>query len=339
MSDGTQPVCDRGDSNLIVSYLLDGSGGGKILDQDALATWKPEDGKLWAHFDAQNDATEEWLRERANLDPLVVESLLTHETRPRCDAHGNGAVVILRGVNLNPNANPDDMVSIRLWIDEHRILSTRLRRLMAIDDIRRQIDTGKGPGSTGQFIARLAWQLTERMGPVIEDLDEQMTRIEDKLENAVTRSGIDLRGVRHPLLELRRTITTLRRYITPQREAIVALRQLEEDWIDTRAQNRLREVMDRLSRISEELDELRERSIIIQDELSNRISHRMEKTMYVLTIVATVMLPLGFLTGLLGINVGGIPGAESNWAFWAVCIGLLGIAGIEVWIFRRLGWL
>jgi zinc transporter len=114
---------------------------------------------------------------------------------------------------------------------------------------------------------------------------------------------------------------------------------LDEDWLDERVMGRLRETVDRVTRIAEELDEMRERSAVIQDELASRISHRMERTMYVLTVVATIMLPLGFLTGLLGINVGGIPGAETPWAFWAVTIGLIVAVAFEVWLFRKLKWL
>jgi zinc transporter len=65
----------------------------------------------------------------------------------------------------------------------------------------------------------------------------------------------------------------------------------------------------------------------------------MNRTMYHLTVVASIMLPLGFLTGLLGINVGGIPGAESPWGFAAVCGILAGIVGAQVILFRRLRWL
>ena len=339
MTDDAPLLSEPKTPELVCAYLLDGKGHGEELDRAALDKWKPEDGIVWAHFDALNDATEAWLHEQAKLEPLIVDSLLTKETRPRCDPHGEGVLVILRGVNLNPDADPEDMVSIRLWVDRDRILSTRLRPLMATQDIRAQFGIGKGPGSPGHFVARLAWQLAERMGPAIQALSDQMADIEDRLDKAGAHQKVELRDIRHPLLDLRRTTITLRRYLAPQRDAIGTMSQLDEEWIDTRTKNRLREVMDKFSRITEELDEIRERSLVVQDELANRISHRMEKTMYVLTIVATIMLPLGLITGLLGINVGGIPGAESSWAFWAVCLGLLGIAGVEIWLFRRLGWL
>lgn len=326
-------------SALICAYLFDGQGQGKELDLQAVNAWSAGDGPLWVHLDCQHADTEAWLREHANLDSVVVEGLLADETRPRCDVQLDGLLLILRGVNLNPDAAVDDMVSIRLWIDGHRVVSTRIRRLKAIDDIRSQIANGRAPLSAAHFAARLAWHLAERMEPVVQNLNEQMDEIEDKLDRANEKGHVELRDIRHPLLELRRVTISLRRYLAPQRVAISTFAQLDEGWIDERIKGRLREATDRTIRITEELDEIRERSIVVQDELANRISHRMEKTMYVLTIVATIMLPLGFLTGLLGINVGGIPGAETSWAFWAVCAGLASLVAIEVWIFRRMGWL
>lgn len=145
MTDTLLPISDPKNPHLVCAYLLDGNGHGKEMDRGALDKWKPEDGIMWAHFNALNDESETWLREQAKLEPLIVDSLLTNETRPRCDLHGDGVLVILRGVNLNPNADPEDMVSIRLWVDRHRVLSTRLRPLMATEDIRAQIEIGKGP--------------------------------------------------------------------------------------------------------------------------------------------------------------------------------------------------
>jgi zinc transporter len=90
-----------------------------------------------------------------------------------------------------------------------------------------------------------------------------------------------------------------------------------------------------VARIVEELDAAREQALVTRDELSSRLSEQMNRTMYLLSLVATVFLPLGLLTGLLGINVGGIPGTESSWAFTVVCL-LLGIIGlVEVIILRR----
>ncbi|MGE0253324.1 MAG: zinc transporter ZntB [Alphaproteobacteria bacterium] len=321
---------------LICAYRLDGAGRGEPLDWAAVDAWTPDQGPLWVHLDTLHPATAAWLNAKSGLSPFVVDGLLASETRPRCDAFDDGVLLILRGVNLNPGARPEDMVSIRIWIDGSRVISTRMRRLMAVEDVREQFATGRGPVSAGHLVARLAARLTERMAPAIDGLADEVAGLEEQLSG---NDHVELRAVRSELVDLRRVAISLRRYIAPQRDALTRLSQLDEDWNDSQVQGRLRETVDRVTRITEELDEVRERSAVVQDELTSRLSQRMERTMYVLTVVATIMLPLGFLTGLLGINVGGIPGADTGWAFWAVCTGLVTTVAIEVWVFRRLGWL
>ncbi len=100
----------------------------------------------------------------------------------------------------------------------------------------------------------------------------------------------------------------------------------------------LRETSDRMMRYIEDLDSSRERASVAQEELMSRLSENMEKRMYVLSIVSTVFLPLSFFTGLLGINVGGIPGAENKTAFLIVCLILSGFAAIQFLIFKLKKW-
>lgn len=324
---------------LICAYILDGQGRGERVDWAAVQEWTEDQGPIWVHLNIENPGTEEWLRQKSGLNTFIIDGLLAQESRPRCDSYDDGVLMILRGVNLNPGADPEDMVSIRIWVEENRMISTRFRRLMAVEDVRRNLEVGKGPISTGHFIARLAASLTERMGPVIDGLSDQVAELEEKMNQTQDIGPVDLRQVRSTLIDLRHVAISLRRYVNPQREALNRLVQLDEAWNSERVRGRLRETIDRVTRITEDLDEIRERSVVIQDELQSRLSQKMERTMYVLTVVATIMLPLGFLTGLLGINVGGIPGAELGWAFWAVC-GIMALVVVaEVWILRWFKWI
>jgi zinc transporter len=89
----------------------------------------------------------------------------------------------------------------------------------------------------------------------------------------------------------------------------------------------------------EDLDSGRERASIVQDELTTRLSEKMNRNMYVLSVIAGIFLPLSLLTGLLGINVGGIPGDKWPWAFTVVTIGLFVVGFVEYFLFRRLKWI
>ena len=80
-----------------MAYVLDGIGGGRILDPDGVRQWSHEQGVLWAHFDLRGADTQKWITQQSGLDPLIAEALLAEETRPRSMPIGEGLLVVLRG--------------------------------------------------------------------------------------------------------------------------------------------------------------------------------------------------------------------------------------------------
>jgi zinc transporter len=320
------------EDGLVCAYRLDGKGGATALDWDDLPTGADAAG-TWIHLHLEDERAQRWLRQESGLPPVLADALLLGETRPRCTAFGDGVLLNLRGVNLNPGADPEDMVSIRLYIDKDRVVSSRRRKLMTVRGIRERLEAGHGPQDTSQFLLQLTEGLLDRMGTVIDDLDDAIDDIEERMLLDVEAS------IRGDLWQLRQEAISLRRYIAPQRDAITRLEAEASGWIDPHTGQRLREVGDRITRFVEDLDAARERAAILQDELSSRLSETMNRNMYVLSVIAGIFLPLGLLTGLLGINVAGIPGEKWPWAFAAVCIGILVIGVVEYFLFRRLKWI
>lgn len=318
---------------LVCAYLRPDGGAWKQIGWQEVQSWQPKQGLLWVHLDREHPEARHFIAVHSGIDAIVQEVLLAEETRPRAMSIGDCLLLILRGVNLNPGADPEDMVSIRLWVEPRRIISTRHRRLMAINDLRERMARGEGPDTVGDLVVAMAAGLIDRMSGIIEELDDE----EDALEVQVVEE--QRREVRTELSRIRRQAISLRRYLAPQRDALSRLQGEELSWLDSRRKARLREVTDRVIRYVEDLDAIRERAAVIQDELINRLSDQMNRNMYLLTIVATIMLPLGFFTGLLGINVDGIPGSENApWAFALVCALLVLVVGLEIWILRRLRW-
>lgn len=326
---------------LVCAYLLDGEGGGREVGWREIGAWKPEDGYLWVHLDRRAAASGRWLQTQSGLDPLVCEALLAEESRPRAVAVKGGFLVLLRGVNLNPGSDPEDMVSLRLWIDGDRAISSRSRRLMAVSDLRERLAAGIGPQGAGELLVAIADRLIERMGPTLDDLSEATDGLEDALLDQPEREALPPgREVRLKLGQVRRQAIALRRYLAPQREAMTRLQIEPMSWQSALEKAQLREVSDHITRFVEDLDAVRDRGAVIQDELRNRLAEEMNKRMYLLTVVAAVLLPLSFMTGLLGINVEGIPGGSgSPYAFYIVCALLAVFATFQIWLFRRLKWL
>lgn len=239
---------------------------------------------------------------------------------------------ILRGVNLNADSRPEDMISIRIWIDAHRIVTVERRPLKATKDIYERLMNGKGPKNSGEFIGALASRLFDRMEPVFSDLDENLDEVEERvMENPNPEE-------RQHITAIRKQAIVFRRYIAPQRDVIAHLRTSEMAWLEQMHKRRLQEVLDQVIRYVEDLDTIRERAQIVKDELSNALADRMNKNMYVLSVIAAVFLPLGFLTGLLGINVGGIPGADNTDAFYLFCGSLVALVIAQIIIFKKLKW-
>lgn len=317
----------------IQSFFFDRKGGAALTEDHAAVA--PEKGMVWTHVRWEDPVGGAWLKQSSNLPSEVLGALTAPETRPRCTVmnigHSEGVLINLRGVNLHHGAEPEDMISIRIWAEGNRVISVWRRQLFAVNDILNGIHRGKGPTSSGDFIAKLALWLADRAEPIVAELNEQV----DTLEEHVL--GEDLPGtLRSHLGDIRRTSIILRRFMFPQRDALSTLAIEDLPWLSERDRGRLREATDRITRLAEELDAIRERASIVQDQLMERRSEMMNHNMMILAVVAAIFLPLGLLTGLLGINVGGIPGANVDWAFWAICGLLLVITCFQLWLFRRL---
>lgn len=319
--------------SLLFAYILDGNGGGKKVGWKEINQWTPEQGILWVHLDYTSPESARWLNRHCQLNKLTSRALLNEETRPRSIINPEGILVFLRGVNLNPGQDPEDMVALRIWIEENRIITTRKRPLLSIEDIRQTLVDNTGPKTSIEFLLRLNDALTHRIGNVLEEIEESVDRLEQQVLTQESRL------LRPKIADIRRQAIEIRRYLAPQREALNTLYLAESRLLNPSHRAHLREATDRIIRHIEDLDSTRDRAAITQEELSSRLSEQIDHRMYVLSIVAVIFLPLGFITGLLGINVGGIPGANSQWGFLWVCGSLGAILLAMFWVFRKKRWL
>jgi zinc transporter len=306
------------------AYLL--GSPARVLGPQELRELKPGDGVVWLHLDYSDPELARWVREESGVTEVVAEALLAPETRPRSLVLGDGLLVILRGVN--PGADPEDMVSVRIWMAGDRIISSGQRKLLSIDDLCMEIEQGTGPTNQGEFLVRLGELMADRIGDVVNDVDDVADSLEDKLLTA------EHHELRYALSSVRRQIVALRRYLAPQRDALARLITERSPLINDLVQMQLRELTDRMTRYIEDLDEARDRASVTHEELLNRLAELTNRRMYLLTMIAAIFLPLSFITGLLGINVGGIPGAGDRHAFLAV-IGLLAVISVAQWLYFR----
>lgn len=287
-------------------------------------------GYTWIHFDATDLEFEKWLTHQ--LPATIVGALIQPETRPRCDRIEDGIILNLRGVNLNPGADADDMVSVRLWVTEGLIISARVRKIWAVDAIRQQMVSGIAPATVSAFLAELTFGLMKRIEQVSLALVEDTDALEEDAFQASTTLVSVLAGLRHSVIKLRR-------FVRPQSQAISELSSGRAWQLDPHYAGLLQEAANQSIRTMEELDSTSDRLQAIQDQLDVLHASALGRNSYVLSIVAAIFLPLGFLTGLFGINVGGMPGVEAAYGFWVVAVGSVLIGLVLFFAFRYLKWL
>lgn len=314
------------------AWILSPDGKAVALSPEQVSASMDDPRPTWLLLNRTAPGLEDWLVDNAIVRPELIKPLLMEDTRPRCDQFKEGVLLNLRGVNLNPGADPEDMLSLRMWITDRAIVMLHRHRIMAIEDMTALLKLGEGPESIGHFLTLIADNLTERMSPVVQGLEEHLDQMDSLLDVADART--DHRALLDQLAGIRPVVTALRRFIAPQQVALSKLSTLQVEWLDELDRVSLRHTVDQVTRIVEDLDALRERATITKDAIQQNMSDAMTKSMNWLSAVAFVFLPLGFLTGLFGINVGGMPGIDNPWAFAIVCVALTAI-GIALWAFMR----
>jgi zinc transporter len=287
---------------------------------------------VWQHLDLTQPEAESWIIHQSELDVAIISALCAEETRPRSFKTHDGVLVVLRGVNMNPGHDPEDMVSIRVWLERDRIVTVRRRPIMSVEDIVIDLNNGQGPNSSGVFLTELVDKLADRIGDFVNRIDQELGETEDALEDIAPEN------LRATLGSLRRQIAVVRRYLAPQRDALDRLNRIDTEIFNDRDRQRLRDESDRVSRYLEDLDLARERAVVLQEAFLAQIAQQQSSRMYMISILSAIFLPLGFLTGLLGINIGGMPGANNADAFWIFLLMLVIIVGLQFWLFRKLKW-
>ncbi|MDF1630386.1 MAG: zinc transporter ZntB [Alcanivoracaceae bacterium] len=318
---------------LVHALLLDGKGGARQVDWPEVEAWRADQGVLWLHFDYTMPETREWLLRHSDLPEVAVEALLTLETRPRVTTLADAHLINLRGVNLTPGAQPEDMIAIRLWLDSSRIISTQRRSLKAVSDLLEALQRGMGPESAQALLAELLDRLTWHFEDVIASVEERVSQLEEVSTRSVSSTALG------GIAELRRQAISLRRYLSPQREAMARLLADTGGWLSEPDRLVIREAADRLQRLLEDIDLAREHATIAQEDLQSRLSDRLGRRMYVLAVITCLFLPLTFITGLFGVNLGGIPGAHHDLGFAAFFLLILGFGLVLTLLLRWRHWL
>ncbi|MBT0667668.1 zinc transporter ZntB [Novosphingobium profundi] len=319
---------------MIFGRVLDGQGGARPVTWEEAQEWRPgRPGEmLWVHLCRNRPGVAEWLDEGLGLPEPTVELLTSEDTRPRAFREGHALVATLRGINFNPGAEPEDMVSFQVWCDGRRLVTLRRRPLQTPRAVMGELDRGSGPVDAGGLITLLVEHMIARMNRSIIDMNEVIDQLEEADPDEDAAMMLD------KIATIRRNCLGLKRHMAPQHEALERISREAPEWFETHDRREIAETIDRLRRYLDDIDISKESAVVLQDDLRARAAARADRTSYMLTIVAAIFLPLTFVTGLLGINVAGIPGSHDPFAFWLVVVLCAAILAVQLVMFWRWKW-
>jgi zinc transporter len=310
---------------LVFGHRLDGSGRPGPSDPADLRERFRGHGSVWLHY-ALRPAQAQVLVDELGLMPAHAAALCVEGARPRMSIIGRARLVVLRGVNLNPGAEPEDMVSVRVWLEPDRVLTMAPRPAVAVQEVEQRFLDATGPRSPADVLVQVATRLVEGLQPVLDEIDEAIDELQARLAaNTSLRGEID--SLQRELSRVRNEVILLHQHLVPQRDAVLRLYREPTDYFQEADVQQLREVADRTLRAVEAIEAVRERAKVVQDELNQRSTARLNRNTYWMSLVAAVFMPLHLFTGLLGMNVAGIPAAANPTAFWIV-LGIIVVLGI-----------
>ncbi|MEG8018985.1 zinc transporter ZntB [Sphingomonas sp. LR55] len=286
---------------------------------------------VWVHLSTTAEHAQTWLRDEAKLLDYVVDALTATETRPRCEAVGEGAFLNLRGRSHEELDTSDMLASVRIWAVKGRVFSVTRKPLIAVGEVEKMVERGE-IRDPGDLIAAFATAITADLDPDVATLGDELDDCEEQLDA-------------NRVFELRRTVSKVRvaaigykRFLSPQRAALEKLAALPGDWLADDDRLHLAAAADRAARMTEELESIRERAALVHETLTDLRAEQIDNRSLIISIAAMVFLPLTFLTGLYGMNVKGLPYAEEPWAFDAIAAACLVIAVGVIGYFSARHW-
>jgi zinc transporter len=285
-------------------------------------------GFVWSHVETA-DELELPPATRADVPEVAANALIAAETRPRCDRIGEGAIVNLRGPSEPDVQISDRLVSIRMWARAGRVDSVTRRPLSATTAVMARMEKGEIL-DPGDLVAAYAREISATLDPRVAQLGDELDDHESGLQEA------NKFRLRYAITRIRSEAIAFRRFVAPDRDALTMLASYDFDWLAEDDRLHIREAADRFARMAEELEAVRERAALLHEQLTDLRAEEIDQRALLISVVAFIFLPLTFITGLLGMNVDGIPDAHDPFAFWwvvVICV-LLGL-GVLAWFVRR----
>jgi len=271
---------------------------------------------LWLHFSLSNQASERFLRRSLELPDAFLDSLHSEVGSTRLELDDGRLVAVVHDVLFDSTFDASDVGTTSLCIAPRLVVSARLRPLRSVEQLRTAVRAGQAFRSPVELLAHLLRDQANVLADIVRKSTARVDEIEDRL--LANRISSD----RKELGALRRTLVRLQRLLAPEPTALFRLLNRPPPWISRDDVADLRQSAEEFATSIGDSAALVERTKLIQEELSALVNEQTGRTLFVLTVVTVLALPVNLVAGLFGMNVGGVPLAANAKGF-AIVVGLL----------------
>jgi zinc transporter len=286
------------------------------------------DGLTWFDIDIADDADRQWLMAWQEISEQTRTALLEPVRFSHYKQVPDGTLLSIRTLRPGPTEDLTDLADLKLLIGPIRAITVRSGTVAVVDDLRQNLSSDRSLVTAMDLLGFMVSGMTNRMEPVISDLTQDIDDVEDAL--------LDGGSVPHSqtLSEFRRRIFRTRRQVNSAQQVLAPMTTDPALALDANDRETLVRASQHVTRHLNGLEEYRTRVQMLEDQVEAQRSETMTRSSLNLTIVATVFLPLTFITGLLGMNVAGIPDQHNPYGFWLVT-GLSFIISLLAWLLLR----
>jgi zinc transporter len=330
------------DAGLICGYLFDAGSAQPVraVDSSRAAEWLArhaghEDGTadrayMWLHFNLSHAPAERWLARHAGLSEVFYETLKDGLHSTRIERADDSLIAVINDVHFEFSFEPSDISTLWISVGPRLVVTARSQPLRSVDALRTAVKAGDAPKSSSELLEHLMREQADVLVKIVRDGTARIDSIEDEL----LAGRLDHKRAR--LGMLRRVLVRLQRLLAPEPAALFRLLQTPPHWMSESDSQQLRAASEEFSVVLRDMSALQERIKLLQEEIAANVNEDNNRSLFVLTVVTVLALPINITAGLFGMNVGGIPLAEHKHGFWILVGLVVTFTAVAAWLaFRK----
>ena len=339
----TTPTYGSDAAGLICGFILGAEGAARSVDAEQAAVWLArtgEDGEVgagnpggafaWLHFNIAHTGALPWLDAHAALAPEFYDMVRDGIRSTRIERTDQSLIAVVNDIHFDFSFDPSDTSTLWISIGQRLVVTARAQPLRSTDKLRQAVRAGQPLRSPAELLEHLLRAQADVLVDIVREVSERVDGIEDQL----LARRLDQRRIR--LGKLRRLLVRLQRLLAPEPSAFFRLLQHPPPWLEETDVQELRQSSEEFSVVLRDMAALQERIKLLQEEIAAEVNEGNNRSLFVLTIVTVLALPINIVAGLLGMNVGGIPLAQHPHGFVVVVTVILTITGVaSLFVLRR----